>query len=70
VKTSLPIKIITSTNNIKYFGGLNFILAEFDQSQLPALITKHPVERQPQAIFSFSDAIKSHWAGIMQKILA
>jgi len=55
-------KITTSTNNIKSFGGLNFISAEFDQLQLPALITKHLGERPPQAVFSFSDAIKSHWA--------
>ena len=63
-------KITTSTKNIKSFGGLNFISAEFDQLQLPSLITKHLVERPPPAVFSFSDAIKSHWAGIVQKILA
>jgi len=40
-------KITTSTNNIKSFGGLNFISAEFDQLQLPDLITKHLVERPP-----------------------
>ena len=58
--TSLPIKI--STNNIKSFGGLNFISAEFDQIQLTALITKHLGKCPPQAVSSFSDAIKSHWA--------
>lgn len=55
-------KITTSTNNIKSFGGLNFISAEFDQLQLPALITKHLGERPPQAVFSFSDAIKNLWS--------
>lgn len=55
-------KITTSTNNIKSFGGLNFISTEFDQLQLPALITKHLGERPPQAVFSFSDAIKNLWA--------
>lgn len=61
-------------NNIKSFGSLNFISVEFDQLQLPVLITKHPGERQPQAVLSFSDAIKSLWrlflrAGIVRKIL-
>ncbi|MBK5247505.1 MAG: IS1380 family transposase [Peptostreptococcaceae bacterium] len=55
-------KITTSNDNIKSFGGLNFISAEFDQLQLPVLITKHLGERPPQAVFSFSDAIKSLWA--------
>ena len=68
-------KITTSTNNIKSFGGLNFISAEFDQLQLPALITKHLGERPPQAVFGFSDAIKNLWTiflpeGIVQKISA
>jgi hypothetical protein len=55
----LPKKVPTSTNNIKFFGGLNFISAEFDQLQLFALITKHLGERPPKAVFSFSDVIKS-----------
>lgn len=34
-------KITTSTDNIKSFGGLNFISEEYDKSKLPELITKH-----------------------------
>lgn len=34
-------KITTSIDNIKSFGGLNFISAEFDKLQLPELITHH-----------------------------
>ncbi|MBJ7881990.1 IS1380 family transposase [Gelidibacter salicanalis] len=55
-------KITLSSDNIKSFGGLNFISAEFDNSRLPALITKHLGERSPQAQFSFSDAIKNMWS--------
>ena len=55
-------KITTSTDTIKSFGGLNFISAEFDKLQLPALITQHLGERSPLAVFSYSDAIKNLWA--------
>ena len=55
-------KITTSTDTIKSFGGLNFISAEFDQLQLPALITEHLGERSPLAVFSYSDVIKNLWA--------
>ena len=62
MKTSLQMKITTSTDTIKSFGGLNFISAEFDKLQLPALITQHLGERSPLAVFSYSDAIKNLWA--------
>ena len=52
-------KITTSTNNIKSFGGINFISTEFDQLQLPALITKHLEDRPLQAVFSFSEKTKT-----------
>src|SRR5690554_3855180 len=55
-------KITLSSDNIKSFGGLNFILTEFDNLQLPALIAEHLGERPAQAQFSFSDAIKNMWS--------
>tara|TARA_R110000868_G_scaffold58998_1_gene181346 strand:- start:588 stop:1862 length:1275 start_codon:yes stop_codon:yes gene_type:complete len=55
-------KITTSTDTIKSFGGLNFISAEFDQLKLPELITKQLGERSPLALFSYSDAIKNLWS--------
>lgn len=55
-------KITTSTDNIKSFGGLNFISSEFDNSQLPKLITEHLGERSPQATFSYSDVIRNMWS--------
>lgn len=58
-------KITTSNNNIKSFGGLNFVSAEFDELLLPALIEKHLGSRPPQAIFSFSDVIKNLWSIIL-----
>ena len=58
----MQMKITTSTDTIKSFGGLNFISAEFDKLQLPALITQHLGERSPLAVFSYSDAIKNLWA--------
>lgn len=57
-------KITTSSNNIKSFGGLNFISAEFDKLGLPALIAEHLGKRAPQAVYSYSDAIKALWAVI------
>ena len=51
MKTSLQMKITTSTDTIKSFGGLNFISAEFDQLKLPELITKQLGERSPLALF-------------------
>lgn len=55
-------KITTSTNNIKSFGGLNFISAEFDKLQLPELITEHLGERPLQARFSYGDVVKNLWS--------
>ena len=55
-------KITTSTDNIKSFGGLNFITDEFDKLQLSKLITQHLGTRSLQAEFSYSDIIKNLWA--------
>ncbi len=55
-------KITTSTDNIKSFGGLNFISEEFNKLKLPELITKHLGKRSLQAKYSFSDVIKNLWA--------
>jgi hypothetical protein len=55
-------KITTSTDNIKSFGGLNFISEEFNKLKLPALIAKHLGTRSLQAKYSFSDIIKNMWA--------
>lgn len=55
-------KITTSSDNIKSFGGLNFISAEFDQLKLPELITKHLGKRLLLAKYNFSDVIKNLWA--------
>lgn len=55
-------KITTSIDTIKSFGGLNFISAEFDKLKLPKLITQHLGKRSIQAKFSYSDAIKNLWA--------
>lgn len=55
-------KITTSKDNIKSFGGLNFISSEFDRLRLPELITQHLGERSIQAVYSFSDIIKNLWS--------
>lgn len=55
-------KITTSLDNIKSFGGLNFISAEFDKLSLSGLITEHLGERPPQAVYGYTDVIKSLWA--------
>ena len=55
-------KITTSTDNIKSFGGLNFISEEFNKLKLPELITQHFGKRSLQAKYSFSDVIKNLWA--------
>jgi hypothetical protein len=55
-------KITTSLENIKSFGGLNFISAEYDKLNLPGLITKHLGKRSPQARFSYNDVIKNLWS--------
>jgi hypothetical protein len=62
VKTIWQMKITTSTDNIKSFGGLNFVSAEFEKLGLPELIAQHLGKRSIQATFSFSDAIKNLWA--------
>lgn len=55
-------KITTSTDTIKSFGGLNFVSAEFDRLQLRDLITKQLGTRSPLAVFSYSDVIKNLWS--------
>ena len=55
-------KITTSLDNIKSFGGLNFISDEFDKLELSELITQHLGERSIFTKYSFSDAIKNLWS--------
>ena len=55
-------KITLSTDNIKSFGGLNFITKAFDDLKLPELITKHLGHRSVFAKYSYSDIIKNMWA--------
>ncbi len=55
-------EITTSTDNIKSFGGLNFISEEFNKLKLPELITKQLGKHSLQAKYSFSDIIKNLWA--------
>lgn len=55
-------KITTSLDNIKSFGGLNFISEEFNKLELPSLITKHLGSRSLLAEYSYSDIIKNMWA--------
>lgn len=55
-------KITTSLENIKSFGGLNFVSAQYDNLNLSELITKHLGTRPSQAQYSFSDVIKNLWA--------
>ena len=52
-------KITLSTDNIKSFGGLNFLTKEFDDLNLPELIAKHLGSRSVFSKFSFSDMIKN-----------
>ena len=54
-------KITTSLENINYFGGLNFISSEFEQLQLPKLITSHLGSRSILVIYEYSDIIKNIW---------
>lgn len=54
-------KITTSLENIHSFGGLNFISTEFEQLQLPKLITSFLGKRSSLATYEYSDAIKNIW---------
>jgi len=54
-------KITTSSENIHYFGGLNFISSEFEQLKLPKLITSHLGRRSSLATYEYSDIIKNIW---------
>jgi hypothetical protein len=55
-------KITTSLENIKSFGGLNFVSQQYDSLGLSELITKHLGTRPTQAQFSYSDIVKNIWA--------
>ena len=54
-------KITTSLENIHSFGGLNFISTEFEQLQLPKLITSFSGKRSLLATYEYSDVIKNIW---------
>jgi hypothetical protein len=55
------VKITTSLENINSFGGLNFISTEFEQLQLPKLITSFLGKRSLLATYEYSDVIKNIW---------
>ena len=55
-------KITTSTETIKSFGGLNFISQHYDDLKIADLITKYLGKRPAQAGFSYSDVIKNLWS--------
>ncbi len=54
-------KITTSLENVNSFGGLNFISTEFEQLQLPKLITSFLGSRSILATYQYSDIIKNIW---------
>lgn len=54
-------KITTSLENINSFGGLNFISTEFEQLQLPKLITSILGSRSLSSTYQYSDVIKNIW---------
>lgn len=54
-------KITTSLENINSFGGLNVISTEFDQLELPKLITSSLESRSPLATYEYHDIIKNIW---------
>lgn len=54
-------KITTSLENINSFGGLNFISTEFDQLELPKLITSSLGSRSSLATYQYHDIIKNIW---------
>lgn len=55
-------KITTSTDKIRSFGGLNFISKQFDDLNIEDLITQYLGKRPTQAVFSYSDIIKNLWS--------
>jgi len=55
------VKITTSLENINSFGGLNFISTEFEQLQLPKLITSVLGSRSLSSTYQYSDVIKNIW---------
>jgi hypothetical protein len=55
------VKITTSLENINSFGGLNFISTEFDQLELPKLITSSLGSRSALATYQYHDIIKNIW---------
>lgn len=54
-------KITTSLENINSFGGLNFISTEFEELQLPKLITSILGSRSLSSVYQYSDVIKNIW---------
>ncbi|AWG21614.1 hypothetical protein FFWV33_08740 [Flavobacterium faecale] len=54
-------KITTSLENINSFGGLNFISSEFDQLELPKLITSSLGSRSLLTTYQYHDIIKNIW---------
>ncbi len=54
-------KVIKSTENIKSFGGLNYISNEFNTLQLPSLIREILGSRSTYCDYQYSDVIKSLW---------
>jgi hypothetical protein len=55
-------KVTTSLENIKSFGGLNFVISEFDTLEFPKLITDSLGKRSISCQYEFSDMIKSLWS--------
>jgi len=54
-------KATTSTENIRAYGGLNFISEIFNTLELSSLIEKHLGKRSLQSEFSYCDVIKNLW---------
>ena len=57
-------KVTTSLEKIHSFGGLNFVSAQFDQLELPRLITNSLGIRSLLATYQYSDIIKNIWMTI------
>lgn len=55
-------KITTSLENIKSFGGLNFISNQFDSLKISDLIEYHLGKRASQAKYSYGDVVKNLWS--------
>lgn len=55
-------KVTTSLENIKSFGGLNFVISEFESLKLPKLIANKLGSRSLSCKYQYSDMFKSLWA--------